>query len=394
MGGNFFKFRSMDFKHRASLSHFQLRNVLACTSRNDVYYVGDSKIHHYNPILGQTNIAMNLNQRLIHPANSFSENINISTLAAGRGLLVAGGFNGEYALTRLAADHGTQHTEGLVTDHYNSITNHISIHPSRTSPALVAFASNDAGFRLLDPTTNTIITNTTFPYPINASATSPDARLRVLVGDTPSVIIADAASGNILHSLEGHSDYGFAAAWADDGWSVATGNQDMQTLIWDARMWTKRSGAANPVTSIAAEMAGVRSLHFSPVGSGKRVLVAAEPADVLSVIDAETYESRQVLDFFGEIGGVAFTPEGSELFVANVDGGRGGVMAYERCGFGELYGVGEVQRRGRERKWTTRAGRGWDWRAGCEEVDGDERAGGTASRRRRRPAKEGEMCMF
>ena len=57
-------------------------------------------------------------------------------------------------------------------------------------------------------------------------------------------------------------------------------------------------GAHAQSRPIAAEMAGVRKLKFSPLGSGKRVLVAAEPADFVSIIDAATFSSKQTLSFF------------------------------------------------------------------------------------------------
>lgn len=101
--------------------------------------------------------------------------------------------------------------------------------------------------------------------------------------------------------------------------------------IWDARKWTNSSGVAQPVTTIAAEVAGVRKLKFSPLGSGKRVLLAAEPADIISVIDAQTFTSKQTLSFFGEIGGVDFTNDGQNVFVAICDNMRGGIMEFERC---------------------------------------------------------------
>ena len=124
---------------------------------------------------------------------------------------------------------------------------------------------------------------------------------------------------------------GFACDWADDGWTVATGNQDLQVKIWDARKWTTSQGLACPVATVAAEMAGVRKLKFSPLGSGKKVLVAAEPADIVSIIDAETFASKQMLSFFGEIGGVDFTNDGQDLIIANCDNMRGGIMEFERC---------------------------------------------------------------
>jgi WD40 repeat protein len=203
-------------------------------------------------------------------------------------------------------------------------------------------------------------------------------------------MICRADTGEVLQSLEGHRDYGFACDWADDGWTVASGNQDMQVKIWDARKWTNSSGIAQPIATIAADMAGVRKLKFSPLGSGKRVLIAAEPADIVSVIDGERFMGKQTLSFFGEIGGVDFTNDGQDLVVANCDPMRGGLMEFERCDLasGGVYNLEEYQEsRIRRNHRGHRGHRGYDW------MDGDDddlivhpKARGTVEQRRRKPA--------
>jgi len=275
-----------------------------------------------------------------HALHGTERGIVISTLASAYNVLVAGGFSGEYGVINLGADHAIKHTEGLITDHHNNISNHVQVHLSpHSSLPLATFASNDWGLRTLDINTNRFISEHKYDHAINCTAISPDQRLRVLVGDDCKVKICNAETGEILQDLEGHRDYGFACDWADDGWTVATGNQDMQVKIWDARKWTNSSGMAQSVATIAAEMAGVRKLKFSPLGSGKRILVAAEPADVISVIDCELFNSKQTINFFGEIGGLDFTNDGQDLIVANCDHMRGGLMEFERCGLpgGRLY---------------------------------------------------------
>ena len=74
--------------------------------------------------------------------------------------------------------------------------------------------------------------------------------------------------------------------------AAATGFQDKSIKIWDARRWTNSRGVATPVCTLRSEMAGVRALKFSPVGSGKRVLVAAEEADFVNIIDAQTFQAK------------------------------------------------------------------------------------------------------
>ncbi|KAI9650513.1 hypothetical protein NHQ30_000529 [Ciborinia camelliae] len=253
--------------------------------------------------------------------------LHISTLTSGHDIVVAGGFEGQYALTSTRAEKCAKHIEGVITEHPNDITNHAQVHLSRSSSPLVTFASNDSGIRTLDVTTNKFISEHMYDHAINCTAVSPDRRLRVLVGDTRKVMICSSDTGEILQELDGHLDYGFACDWSEDGWMVATGNQDMQVKIWDARYWNR------PVASIAADMAGVRKLKFSPLGSGRPILVAAEPADYVNIINAETFDSKQTLSFFGEIGGFDFTNDGQELIVANCDPLRGGILEFERCDF-------------------------------------------------------------
>ena len=372
----------MDFDHEVHLEHFQLRNLLSCASRDHVFYASKSKIIQWNPTSGTQGpkrVAMNLTNPSVQRLYGQVGGIQISTLSVAHDILVTGGFSGEYALVNLKARKGTKHTEGIVTNHQNSITNHVQVHLSRASLSpRVAIASNDNGMRILDVATNKFVADHGYDHAINCTAVSPDQRLRVLVGDSRQVMICNAETGEILQSLEGHRDFGFACDWSDDGYTVATGNQDMQIKIWDARNWTTRQGLPCPVTTIAAEMAGVRKLKFSPVGSGKRVLVAAEPADIMSIIDAETFQSKQRLSFFGEIGGFDFTDGGRDLIVANCDSMRGGLMEFERCPStsNSFYDMDDLLENRNHKRL-----RGGAWRSSIEETTRHSSSSGSESRR-------------
>ena len=48
--------------------------------------------------------------------------------------------------------------------------------------------------------------------------------LLAVVGDDPATLLLDAKTGNRVHTLEGHLDYSFAAAWHPSGscWPQAT----------------------------------------------------------------------------------------------------------------------------------------------------------------------------
>ncbi|KAL6700618.1 hypothetical protein J3F84DRAFT_125793 [Trichoderma pleuroticola] len=326
---SFFRFRRMDVRRDISLAHFQLRSVLACPGRTHAYYPSVQGINVLNTSTKKTSLAMNLRafSGMAAPA--------ISTLDAGCGVLMAGTFNGDYFLQSLTAEDKKSYSEGQISNDVSGITNHIKIYkPRRSDSPAAAIASNDQGFRLLDLQTEKYTAKFTYPFALNCSAMSPDGRLRVVVGDDLNVLITNAETGEILQQLGGHRDYGFACDWSDNGYHVATGFQDKTVKIWDARYWRNANGVSAPVCTIATEMAGVRNLRFSPSGSGRPLLAAAEEADFINLIDAKSFRSKQVIDVFGEIGGVAFTNDGQDLNVLCCDAHRGGLLQFERCSFG------------------------------------------------------------
>ncbi|KAI4602735.1 hypothetical protein KJ359_007953 [Pestalotiopsis sp. 9143b] len=320
---NYFRFRSMDIRRDPLLLHFQLRNILACSSRTRAFFPTARAIGELDPTTGRARKAMDFGKET---------DVQISTVAATDDVLIAGSFLGDYRYRSLHSEDRT-FTEGKLTDHQSGITNHVQIHSARRSSApLASFTSNDYGFRIVDLTTNKLVFERKYDDFLNCSAISTDKRLRVIVGDTTDVLIADAETGDILQKLSGHRDFGFACDWAPDGVTVATGFQDKSVRIWDARRWTNtHDGSGAPLAVLRMDMSGARSLRFSPLGSGKRLLVAAEEADVINVFDALHFNTQQKLEMFGEIGGTAFTNDGQTLMALNTDPNRGGLIQFDRC---------------------------------------------------------------
>lgn len=321
---DFYRFRRMHIKRNIHLAHFQLRNVLSCVSRCLAFYPVLRGVYQINPLSGRARPALNLKE---------ANHIHISTLSAKYGTLAVGGFSGDYYIKSLDSIHDQEsgYFEGQLTTHSSGITNHVQIYQDRRSGSPYAsFASNDMGFRTLDIASQKIVSESMFDFPINCTAISPDKRLRVMVGDDNNVLIVNSENNKVLQRLQSHRDFGFACDWSEDGWTVATGFQDMMVKIWDARRWTDSGGNAKAVTTIRAKMAGARSLRFSPLGSGKPVLVAAEEADFINILDTETFLSRQTVDIFGEIGGIDFTNDGRDLMVLCCDQNRGGLLRLER----------------------------------------------------------------
>ncbi|KAI1010120.1 hypothetical protein LB504_012422 [Fusarium proliferatum] len=323
---NFMRFKRFLIRQDVYLAHFQLRSVLACPSISQAYYPGRRGINRINPVTGKVELV--LNNSHIHGLGAL-----ISTLDANHGAMFAGTFNGEYYLKSLDSEDKKDFAEGVITTNTGGITNHVQIYqPRRSSGPVAAIASNDEGFRLLDLSTQKFLMQSKYRFALNCSRMSPDGRLRVMVGDDFKVLITDADTGEIQQELSGHRDYGFACDWSDDGRTVATGFQDMGVKVWDARRWCDTRGVSTPLCTIRSDMAGVRNLRFSPVGSGERVLVAAEEADIVNIINAQTFNKKQTVDLFGEIGGIAFANGGHELNILASDRHRGGLLQLERCG--------------------------------------------------------------
>ncbi|KAH7399442.1 WD40-repeat-containing domain protein [Pyrenochaeta sp. MPI-SDFR-AT-0127] len=324
---NFFQFKRNNTLHRAFFPHFQLRNVLAATSRNDVFYAAGHRVFRTDVEGAQADVVTDLSKRLA-PDGS------ITTIATTDNVLIAGAFEGEYAITNLSSTYGSPCTFGRTTDFAadtkSKIVNHMHLFESRTTYAPQAvLCSNDHRLRILDCVTDTFTHSFDYPAAVNCAATSPNGRMRVVVGDFQETLITNAETGQPFETLNSHTDDAFACAWADDGIHVATAAQDSTIVVWDARYWEK------PLTVLTSELSVPRSLRFSPVGSGPRVLVAAEADDYISVFNAQTFESKQVFDFFGPIGGVTFTPDGQSLFIANGERRFGGIIELDRTGWAE-----------------------------------------------------------
>ncbi|KAL4803030.1 WD40-repeat-containing domain protein [Aspergillus unguis] len=328
----YFQGKSMYTGYKATIEHFQLRNLMSVPAYNTVHFARESKVYSWVPAYNDLQCLIDLSTPTVE--SGFQGPVKISTMKTAAGVTIAGGFFGEYSVR--AMEGNCKRAEGYVTKDPNGITNHIDIIPSRTSRSPIGiFASNDRHVRTLDCETDTFLTDHELTHAVNCTSTSPDGRLRVIVGDSPDAWVVEADTGRPVHPLRGHRDFGFACAWSPDMMQIATSNQDKTAIIWDARTW-------RPLETIESDVAGYRSLRFSPVGGGPRALLLCEPADRIVVLNAQTYQTRQVHDFFGEIGGADYAPDGSSIWVANTDEHFGGFMEFERmqwAQWGQQYGA-------------------------------------------------------
>ena len=147
-----------------------------------------------------------------------------STLSCAHNIAAVGGYSAEYAIIPLH-DHARMRIGSLAESHF--ITNHVDIITPREGGVNVVWANNDAKIRQQDVETGQFIRVHDLSWPINATATSPDGRIRAAVGDAKEVILMDAIRGDIIKELWGHNHWSFAVTWRNDGYTFVTGNQDM-----------------------------------------------------------------------------------------------------------------------------------------------------------------------
>jgi len=325
-GDRFFKFHLTNTRHKPVVEHFQLRNVIATTSRADIFYASGSKVMRTDLLNTEPDCVMDLSKATFGHRKATR---CVTTLAAQDGVLVTGGLHGDYAMINVGAARGTEPSTGILSEANNAITNHVHLYNDRRSNTPRAlFASNDKSLRALDCLTNKIVSQQIFKKVINCTATSPDGRLRLVVGDFASAYITDADTGRDIVRIPTHKADAFACAWSDDSIHVTWAAQNNRIYVADARTW-------KPLAAMATQLDCARSLRFSPLGAAARpVLVAAEAADFVHVFDVRDFAARQTVDFFGNVAGTAFSADGHELLVANSDAKFGGIMSFRRAEHG------------------------------------------------------------
>ncbi|KAI5280620.1 hypothetical protein KEM54_003588 [Ascosphaera aggregata] len=332
----YFHPKAMYNKYRGSMGHFQLRNLMSVTASNTVQYVSKDKVYSTIPFYDEHDCILDLEEQ--EPEASSHRPLLISTMKAKHGITAVGDVGGEFAMK---SDDASISARRQLGENQEMIT-HVDVVESRASHSpQVVVCSNDKYVRTIDCATDEIIQTFDFARAVNCSESSADGRMRVMIGDAPEAWVIDSDTGKAIKNLNHHNDFGFACVWSPDMLHIATSNQDKTVNIWDTRMWRL-------LTSINADVACYRSLRYSPVGGGPRTLLMCEPADHVSLVNAQTYQTRQAIDFFGEIGGADFSPDGGRLWISNLDPTFGGLMEYERCQWGQESGLGHLRKVGLE----------------------------------------------
>lgn len=360
--------RALRFVHttrqvRCSVNHFQLRNLVWAPTAHDAYLLQDNGVVHWDAVTRSRRSVVDLSG-----ASPGLPRVQVSTMTAGAGLLLAGGFDGELvaaatdgavlACGRLASsaaittglavyDQDASHGPSIITCSNDTVVRTFDA-ASLASPAhstAGAGSTTSCGAGIGGTVSGSVATHR-LPWAANHVSRQPrGGSLLAVAGDHASVLLLDTTAGNAgglggrsrslapaVATLVGHTDDCFATAWAPDGVVVATGSQDGTARLWDIRRPTTALGIVGGPAN-----GPVRSLRFSPCG---RLLAVAEPRDYVRVVDVASVArcgggdggrapAAQDVDVFGEVGGVAWTPEGGRLYVGVHDDNYGCLLEME-----------------------------------------------------------------
>ena len=379
--GKYYHFAHNTRAVRSNFVHFQLRNLVWATSKNDAYVMSENRIVHWNAATRRATTTLDLDgggggdpppetpprargdddgRDADADADADSEEedmdgeslrgrfgsrgtrareadggvasfalagnfprIQVSTTCARDSLVAAGGFAGE--LVVLDVDTGVGASARVTTDD-NGITNAVDFFSTPSGAEALVCSNNDKATRWYDIATMRCVARHEYPWAVNYTAVGRDGTLAAVVGDAKEAWVVDTRTGKLAQTCEGHLDFSFAAAWHPDGVRFATGNQDTTARVWDIR----HTGQSLAV--LRGRMGAVRSLRFSSDGA---FLAAAEPADFVHVYDVNaSFTKKQTLDHFGETAGVSFSPCGEALFVGVADLTYGSVLEFERSRWG------------------------------------------------------------
>ena len=145
-------------------------------------------------------------------------------------------------------------------------------------------------------------------------AYSPDGKLLAAGGGLPArqgeIIIWDAATGNVRHTLQGHKDYVYSVAFSPDGKLLASSSYDRFVKIWDVQRGVETKTlkdhidavypvAFSPDGKLLASGSADRSVKFWNIATGERLYTLSDSTDVVYTL--------------------AFHPSGKQISAAGAD---------------------------------------------------------------------------
>jgi WD40 repeat protein len=147
-------------------------------------------------------------------------------------------------------------------------------------------------------------------YKILGVAASPDGRLVATGNDDKTIRIWNAASGEFIRVLEGHTDSVFALAFSPDGRMLASGSRDNTVKLWDAQ-------SGQLIRSLEGHSNSVVCIAFNPNG---QTLASGSADQTIRLWDVKTGSLLRTLQGHSQpILSLTFNPQGQTLVSGSMD---------------------------------------------------------------------------
>jgi len=309
--GNFYKFRYSKLDTDSAINHFQLRNLLAVPTKNDIYYNAKNSIIHWNPITHESESLYN------------SSMINIYSLTASKNFIAFGLKLGNYVICninnpKIIKSQTIPKVNRIESDeiYIDYAINYMKFITNHTGKEELLIASNDYYCRLTDINTLKYTYEFEDTKPINCASLRNDGKSLLCVGDSKVTKLIDITSNKEIQHIEEHYDFLFACEWSPNGRYFVTGGQDKCARIYDFR------NMSQSLNVLPMNISSVRSVRFT---DDNQYLAVAEQIDYVHIYDAASgiILREQVIDFFTDIAGIGFTPEdGNCLYISTVNTGN------------------------------------------------------------------------
>jgi WD40 repeat protein len=174
-------------------------------------------------------------------------------------------------------------------------------------------ATNETTLPVTVPSTPDIRPEVPVSSPVASLKFSPDGKI-LAVGGYRDVRIIEAASGNELASLSGHTDYVRSIAFSPDGKRIAAAGGAPQ-LFGEIRIWDVQSHQL--LKTIQGHKDCMYSIAWSPDG---KLIASASYDRMVKLWDPDTgKEVRNLQDHIDAVFAVAFSPDGKRLASASQD---------------------------------------------------------------------------